>query len=66
MEKYPSVISSSTPMKRATGMGFIANPGLHEFAGISPPNQRYQEQSLQEEEIENVAITSTPEEQRAL
>ena len=53
-------------MKRATGMGFIANPGLNEFAGISPPNQRYQEQSLQEEEIENVPIISTPEEQRAL
>ncbi len=53
-------------MAAAPGMGFIANPGLNEFAGISPPNQRYNQEIQAEDEMQNVIVVSTPEEQRAL
>lgn len=61
-------MSGKTPMKMAAGpgMGFIANPGLNEFAGISPPNQRYNQEVQAEDDIQNVIVVSTPEEQRAL
>ena len=52
-------------MKRVAGMGFIANPGLNDFAGISPPNQRYQQPQL-EEDFQNVPTITTLNEQRAL
>ena len=72
MEQYPqATVYGKSPVHRGPGQGFMVNAGLNEFAGISPPNQRYhqeQEELQQEEEVfhNQVPVVSTPEEQRAL